>query len=248
MSKIQKPKIISLVGLTASGKSAIGIQLAQQFNGEIISCDSRQIYKGLDIGTAKVTKEEQKLVPHHLLDVVEAGGEFNVFDFQKLAYKTIDDILRRGKLPILVGGTGLYSRSIVQGYSFERAATAGTPRYDVLQICLMPPKEYIRPLVQQRIDNRLKQGMIEETRELLEQGVSREWLKSLGLEYLWNVLYIEGNVTLDEYRKQLATKTMQYAKRQRTWFKKEKNAVYLTEPETFLQQCLERVDKFIKHC
>jgi len=237
-----KPKIISLVGLTASGKSAIGIKLAQKFNGEIISCDSRQVYRGLDIGTAKVTPAERALVPHHLLDVAEPGTQFNVHDFQKLAYAAIDDVLSRGKLPILVGGTGLYSRSVVEGYNFGKPHE---PKYDVLQICLLPDKEHIRPLVEQRIYTRLEQGMIAETQQLIANGVSREWLKSLGLEYFWNILYMEEDVTLDEYKKQLATKTMQYAKRQRTWFKKEKNTVYLTDPETFLQDCTNLVAKFI---
>ena len=112
-------KIVSIVGLTASGKSALGIKLAQQFNGEIISADSRQVYRGLDIGTAKVTPAERALVPHHLLDVAEPGTKYDVFAFQQAAYKAIDDITARGKLPIIVGGTGLYSRSVVEGYTFN---------------------------------------------------------------------------------------------------------------------------------
>ena len=240
---MEKNKIVSIVGLTASGKSAIGIKLAQIFNGEIISCDSRQVYRGLDIGTAKVTPEEQKLVPHHLIDVVDAGTHFDVFEFQKRANAAIRDIISRGKLPILVGGTGLYSRSIVEGYGFTNSANEA--QYDVLQICLMPSKESIRPLVEQRIDTRLKQGMIEETKILLAKGVSKEWLQKLGLEYFWNVEYIEERVSLDEYKKHLATKTMQFAKRQKTWFKKEKNTVYLTEPKTFLEDCINLTKEFL---
>ena len=113
-----KPKIIAIVGTTASGKSDLGIHLAQKFNGEVVSCDSRQVYKGLDLGSGKVTKEEQQLAVHHMLDIIEPGTKYSVADFQKQAYECIDDILSRGKLPILVGGTGLYVRALTDGYNF----------------------------------------------------------------------------------------------------------------------------------
>ena len=244
-----KPKIISLVGITASGKSALGIKLAQEFNGEIVSCDSRQIYEGLDLGSGKVTKQEQAIVPHHLLDICPPGKTFNVFEFQKLAYAAIDDILARGKLPILVGGSGLYSRSIVEGYVFASEAKQplheNKPRYDVLQICIMPPREVIEPLVIKRIQERLDEGMIEETAELVKQGTPKEWFSSLGLEYFWNVLYIEGKINLDEYKRLLKDKVMQFIKRQRTWFRKEKNTIYLTDPSEFHKKSRELIQKFL---
>ena len=237
---LKKPKLISIVGITASGKSALGIRLAQEFNGEIISCDSRQIYKGLDIGTAKVTAAEQAAVNHHLLDVAPPGRTFNVFDFQRLAYAAIEDILSRGKLPILVGGSGLYSRAVVEGYVFARSeATKQSqtdPKYDTLQICLIPPREVVEPLVIKRIDERLAAGMIEETKSLIAGGVDKTWLRSLGLEYFWNVEYLDGKVTLPEYKQSLKNKTMQFIKRQRTWFRKEKNTIYLTDKANFYEQ------------
>ena len=110
-------KLISIIGLTSSGKSSLGINLAKKFNGEIVSADSRQVYKGLDWCSGKVTKQEQEIVKHHLIDVVSLGTQFTLFDFQKLAYEKIDDIISRGKVPFLVGGTGLYSRSVVEGYN-----------------------------------------------------------------------------------------------------------------------------------
>jgi len=236
-------KIVSIVGLTASGKTALGIKIAKQFNGEIISADSRQVYRGLDIGSAKVTHEEMDGVPHHLLDVVDAGEKFDVFEFQRRAFDAIDDILRRGKLPIIVGGTGLYSRSIVENYAFKGEATGC--RYHTCQVCLMPPREILRPLVGKRIDERLQHGMIEETRELLARGVDAKWLQSLGLDYYWNVELIQGRVTLTQYKENLTTKTMQFAKRQRTWFKREKNTVFLTDPKTFYQDTMKLISLFL---
>ena len=245
-----KAKVVSIVGLTASGKTALGIEIAKEFNGEIISCDSRQVYRGLDIGTAKVTPEQQAIIPHHLIDIVNPPGVFSVFDFQKMAYAAIDDILSRGKLPVLVGGTGLYSRSVVEGYLFADKVTnyriiTNDSKYQVLQICLLPPKEFIEPLVVKRINERLEQGMIEETRNLIARGVSKQWLQKLGLEYYWNVEFIDGRVTLNEYKYWLTVRTMQYAKRQRTWFKKEKNTVFLTKPAAFHKDCMKLIKRFL---
>lgn len=110
------PKLIVVEGTTASGKSDFGVELALRYGGEIISADSRQVFRGLDLGSGKITPEETKGVPHHLIDVCDAGSFFSMADFQKLAYKAIDDVIVRGKLPFLVGGTGLYVASVADGY------------------------------------------------------------------------------------------------------------------------------------
>lgn len=112
-------KLISVIGLTSSGKSALAVELAKMFNGEIVSADSRQVYVGLDWCSGKITKDEMQGVKHHLLDVVSLGTQFTLYDFQCQAYSAIDDILSRGKQPFLVGGTGLYSRSVVEGYNLS---------------------------------------------------------------------------------------------------------------------------------
>jgi len=109
------PKILIILGQTATGKSDLSVFLAKKLNGEIISADSRQVYKGLDIGSGKITKREMKGVPHYLLDVISPKKVFSVADFQNQAYKHIDDILKRGKLPIICGGTGFYLQSIIDG-------------------------------------------------------------------------------------------------------------------------------------
>ena len=113
------PRIIAIVGTNASGKSGLGIELASRYGGEVVSADSRQVFRGLDLGSGKVTPEEMRGVPHHLIDVCEPNDFFSMADFQKLAYEAIDDILRRGKLPFLVGGTGLYVASVLDGYQIS---------------------------------------------------------------------------------------------------------------------------------
>lgn len=136
-------KIIAILGLTSSGKSDLAILLAKRFNGEIVSCDSRQVYKGLDYCSGKVSKAEQQIVPHHLLDVVSIGEYFSLYDYQRLAYAAIDDILSRGKVPILVGGTGLFARAVTEGYelvdikptSENRNALASLSVEELLEIC-----------------------------------------------------------------------------------------------------------------
>src|SRR5579863_10117105 len=128
------PRLIVVLGPTASGKSSLGISLAQQFDGEIVSADSRQVYRGLDIGTAKVTAEERALVPHHLLDVVDVRETFTVSQFQRLAINAINDILARGKQPLLVGGSPHYIQAVV----------------DNLDIPAIPPHRELRQQLEAR--------------------------------------------------------------------------------------------------
>lgn len=112
----QLPKLVVVEGTTASGKSDLGVELALMFNGEIVSADSRQVFRGLDLGSGKITPEETKGVPHHLIDICDPGDFFSMHDFQRRAYAAIDDIIARGRLPIMVGGTGLYVASVTEGY------------------------------------------------------------------------------------------------------------------------------------
>ena len=117
------PKLIVIEGTNASGKSALGVKLAARFNGEIISADSRQVYERLDLGSGKITPEEMDGVPHHLLNVVRPGEFFSMADFQRLSYQAIDGILARGRIPFLVGGTGLYVDAVADGYNLSEKAT-----------------------------------------------------------------------------------------------------------------------------
>ncbi|MBL7565361.1 tRNA (adenosine(37)-N6)-dimethylallyltransferase MiaA [Staphylococcus saccharolyticus] len=119
MTKVEKPFLIVIVGPTASGKTELSIKVAKKFNGEIISGDSMQVYKGMDIGTAKVTKEEMEGIPHHMIDILSPDESFSVYEFKKRAETCINDITQRGKVPIIVGGTGLYIQSLLHNYAFE---------------------------------------------------------------------------------------------------------------------------------
>lgn len=244
-----KPKIVIISGVTASGKTALSIELAQMFNAEIISADSRQVYRGLDIGSAKITKEEMQGVPHHCLDIVDPTQNtlYSVGDFQRDAYATIDQIIKRGRLPILVGGTGLYTRAVAEGYGFGE--TPNQPRYNILQICLTPPNTILAPKVKQRNTERVAQGMFEETRGLLAAGVPNNFLYKLGLEYRLNVRYLNGEINLDTYYDELYHQTMQFIKRQRTWYRKENPAYthYLTEPATYLKTATALINAFLKN-
>lgn len=118
---MSKPKLVVILGPTACGKSGLGVALAKKYRGEVISADSRQVYRGLDLGTGKVTAEEMEGVPHHLLDVADPGESYSVARFQQEAYAAIDGVLDRGSRPFLVGGTGLYVRAVAQGYVFHEA-------------------------------------------------------------------------------------------------------------------------------
>ena len=220
------------MGLTASGKSWLGIQLAKLFNGEIISCDSRQIYKTLDIGSAKVTHAEQQEAVHHMLDIINPGEKYDVYQFQQDASKIINEIHSRKKLPILVGGTGLYSRAIVENYDFVNNKM-GERKYDVLQIALMPPKTWLFETIAKRNQQRYEQGMMMETGQLLKNGVCPNWLKKIGLDYQLTTKHILGELDWDEFVYWHHTKTMQYAKRQRTWFNREQNTIFLTDQKLY---------------
>ena len=296
---MNKPKLITVIGTTASGKSSLGIELADFYGGEIVSADSRQIYRKMDLGTGKITPEEAARVPHHLIDILDAGEPFSMADFQGLAYKAIDEISARGKLPFLVGGTGLYSRSVVEGYSLSDVApnealreellkksreelieilrglgvtdipdeyshrrliriiekkqggtdgeAENSPRYDVLQLAMTYPREVLYSRISERLDARIKDGMIEEIRDLYESGVSAEFLERLGLEYRYTYRYIAGMYpSFEDYRAELYKEICHFAKRQTTWFKKEKNVVWLDTDGDFLAEAKQYIDKFLE--
>lgn len=285
-------KLVIIVGLTSSGKSSLAIELAGIFGGEIVSADSRQVYRGLDYCSGKVSKDEQERVPHHLIDIVNLGEQFNLFDFQKMAYREIDGIISRGKLPLLVGGTGLYTRAVKEGYSLSEAPPAeklreelskltvaeleeicarrgidasgeqtarrlirliekdgqtaeNKPRYNVLQIGIRFTREQIYERIRLRLLARMD-GMIAEIKGLLAAGTDKDFLLSLGLEAKHIIKYLDGEYgDFDEFFETLFKEERHFAKRQQTWYNKEKDLIWIDGDENLLKNAVKIVQNFL---
>ncbi len=281
-----KPKIIVILGPTTSGKSDLAVRLAKQFSGEVVSADSRQVYKGMDLGSGKITKKEMSGVPHHLLDVSDPKKIYSVANYQKKAHQTIAGILKRQKLPIIVGGTGFYIQSIVDNISLPKVPPNKTLRrelekksatemfhllkkmdleraknidnknphrliraieiakhlgqvpvlkkeqkYNALEIGISVPYEQLEKNISVRLDKRLKKGMIREVKKLHEDGLSWKRLESFGLEYSFIARFLQKKITKEEMLQGIKTESLKYAKRQMTWFKKDRRIVWLEKPE-----------------
>ncbi len=220
---MKSPKLIVIAGPTASGKTSLGIEVALKLGGEIISADSRQVYKGLDVGSGKVTKKEARGVPHHLIDILNPEEKYNVYRFKKDCNKLIDEISSRDKLPIIVGGTGLYIESVVEQYKFSKFRKKSIKkkglRPNTLVISLNPDRDLIKNNIQKRLIGRWKnEDMLGEVNNLIESGVSKAWLRSLGLEYKLITQFIDGEFSSEqEMLDKLNTKIWQFAKRQITF-------------------------------
>jgi len=283
-----KPKIVIIVGPTASGKTSLSIAIAKKFNGEVISADSRQVYRDLDIGTEKVLAEEMDGVVHHLLDVVDVEQVYTAADFVRDADAAIDTITANGNLPIVAGGTFFYvdallgrkilpevspntklraeleqknSQSLysaLQKLDPHRAAQIDKDnkrrliraleivqalgqvptnrdaqpdcRYDALIIGIETDRTELRARIRARAESALERGLIDETKQLLDDGVSRERLSEIGLEYPLVIQYIDKVLTKQELIQKLEEKNWQYAKRQLTWLKRDE-AIEWFRPE-----------------
>jgi len=282
---MKKTKILVILGATASGKSDLAVDLARKFNGEVISADSRQVYKGLDIGTGKITKKEMEGIKHHLLNVVGPKTTFTVAQFKKKAEKAIGDIAKRGKLPIICGGTGFYIQSLVDNISIPevkpdkklrtKLAKKSTDKlfkilkkldsrrareidsknphrliraieiathlgrvphlearlpsgYEVLQIGIKTDDKILKEKIYNRLLARIKIGMVAEARKLHEKGLSWKRMEALGLEYRYLAKYLKKEISKDEMIEQLDREIRKYAKRQKTWFKRDKRIKWFT--------------------
>ena len=279
-------KVIAVVGPTASGKSSLGVFLAQKLNGEIISADSRQVYKGLNIGTGKVTKKETGGIKHHLLDVASPKKQFTVDNFVRLATKVQDRIVKNGALPIVVGGTGLYvdmflgrmsypnvppneklrkqlehrtteqlfvqlqkldprraaniepdhkrriiraieiAKAIGQSPKISRSDASG--EYEVLWLGLSPTPEKLKKNIRIRLFARIRAGMIREAEKLHKAGLSYKRMEELGLEYRYLSALLQKRLTQKEFETELERAIWQYAKRQKRWFRRNKEIVWVS--------------------
>lgn len=239
--------LVCVLGPTASGKTKYAVHLAQEicamaelgyFEGcpqrmtggegrtikgvEIISADSRQVYRGMDIGTGKDLAEYGD-IPYHLIDIADPGEQYNVYRFQEDFRKAKEDILSRGCLPILCGGTGLYINAVTAGYSFGGEKTslseASGDYSKTFFIGTLVDRETRNARIDRRLDVRLEEGMAEEMKKLLDSGVPTEVLKAYGLEYKFVTEYVLGESSRDFMREHLAIAIHQFAKRQMTWFR-----------------------------
>jgi tRNA dimethylallyltransferase len=271
-------KVVVIVGPTASGKSRLAVKIAKKFNGEVVSADSRQVYKGMDLGSGKIEKKEMEGVPHHLLDVASPKKTFTAARYQKLARKKIFQILKRGRLPIVCGGTGFYIKSLIDGLSFPQVkpnprlrkilekktaaelfhrlkkvdparAKSIDPKnkrrliraleivsilgkvpnqisdplsYPTLFIGIAKNPETLKKLIKKRLFQRLKRGMLKEIAKLHRQGISWQKLENFGLDYRAGAMFLQGKLNKKEFIQKLLGDSYKYAKRQMTWFKKEK--------------------------
>ena len=211
--------LLTILGPTACGKTAFAARLAYDMDGEIISADSRQVYRGMDIGTGKDLADytvNGKDIPYHLIDIAEAGTRYNAYEWQQGFLDAYSDICSRAKTPILCGGTGMYIESVIKAYEFDGRTF---PQFDSLIVGLDISRELRRDKISKRLRARLDEGMIEEVQGLINNGVSTNQLIKYGLEYKFVTLYLLGQLQYDEMFSLLEIAIHQFAKRQMTWFR-----------------------------
>ena len=232
-------KTIIILGPTGSGKTGVSIEIAKALGGEIISADSRAIYKGMDIGTAKPTKEEQQDIPHYGLDLVEPDERFTVADWKNYAEEKIKEIKARGRLPIIVGGTGLYIDALIYDYKFKGPTGAKIGDFeqkscsdrtevkgDFLLIGVKWETEELRKRLKARLDQMFSEELYAETKRLVEKyGWGSQAMKSDIYEYAYK--YLINELTLEEAKEQCFYEDYHLAKRQLTWFKRNKEIIWL---------------------
>ena len=219
--------MITILGPTACGKTTFAAHLATVLDGEIISADSRQVYRGMDIGTGKDLADyivDGHPIPYHLIDIAEPGERYNVFRFQRDFLRAYESIVERGKFPILCGGTGLYIESIARRYELDAATDEENKRISNIAaknliIGLRIDRELRRQRISERLQQRLDEGMVDEIRHLLDVGVSSERLIRYGLEYKYVTLYAIGKLSYEEMYRLLEIAIHQFAKRQMTYFR-----------------------------
>ena len=304
----KKPLVI-LTGPTAVGKTALSVSLAKAIGGEIISADSMQVYRHMDIGSAKVTKEEMQGVPHHLIDVLEPTEEFNVVLFQQMARQAAEEILGREHIPILVGGTGFYIQALLYDIDFtendedtalrrsleetaeregpevlyerlravdpescenihahnikrviraiefyvktgkkisdhNREQRQNSPSYRSAYFVLNDDRDVIYRRIDARVDLMMEQGLVEEVRALQAMGCHRGMVSMQGLGYKEILSYLEGEMSLDEAVYRIKRDTRHFAKRQLTWFRREKEVIWI-EKNVFNHDS-QKIQKFMQ--
>ena len=301
--------IICIAGPTASGKTALAVELAKRFNGEVVSCDSMQIYRRMDIGTAKPFPEERQGIPHHMIDVAEPDEDFSVSRYCEMAGPIVDDIIARGKTAIIAGGTGLYMDSLMKGNDFAPFPSTGCrerleaqcdemgmefmmnmlreidpeaaerihdrkrmiralevyqetgetitehnrktqlipPKYSPLWFGLdFESRQELYDRIDLRVDIMLQQGLVEEIRNLLASGIPEKCTAMQAIGYKEFVDALDGRCTIEEAAAQVQQSSRRYAKRQLTWFRRNKAMNWLTRhPGEGAEEILERATQIV---
>ncbi len=308
-----KQPLIILTGPTAVGKTELSIRLAKAVNGEIISADSMQVYRYMDVGTAKITTEEMQGVPHHLIDVLEPSEDFNVFLFKEMAEKALDNIYKKGKIPVVTGGTGFYIQALLYDINFEDTDADSDFRtemyrlaeekgneyvhgllkevdpvsaseihfnnikrviraleyhnqtgkkisehneeqrqnespYNFLYLVLNDDREKLYERINKRVDLMFENGLTKEVDRLIEMGCHRDMTSMKAIGYREFFDYYDGNADLSMVRENIKTDTRHFAKRQLTWFRREKDVtmVNVNEFKSDKEKILEYMVKLIK--
>lgn len=292
MNTEKKKPLIILTGPTAVGKTALSVKLAKVINGSIISADSMQVYRGMDIGSAKVTKEEMGGIKHYLIDVLEPDEEFHVVRFQQMAKEAMAEIYQEGKIPIMTGGTGFYIQSVLYDIDFtsqqediayrerleqlaktkgnealhamlqevdpvsaekihannvkrviralefyektgmpisehnEKEAAKESP-YTFCYFVLNDDRQRLYDRIELRIDQMLERGLVDEVRKLKEKGYHKEMVSMQGLGYKEILAWLDGEISYEEAVYILKRDTRHFAKRQLTWFRREKDVIWV---------------------
>lgn len=291
----QKKPLIILTGPTAVGKTALSIELAKAVNGEMISADSMQVYRTLDIGTAKIKPEEMEGITHYLIDVLDPTEDFNVFRFQQLAKEALEKIYAKGKIPIVVGGTGFYIQALLYDIAFEETEESAYRKeleqyakingahalheqlkeidpvsyqeihennvkrviralefyhdtgypisthnalerkkespYNFAYFVLNDDRQKLYDRIELRIDQMLKEGLVEEVRSALAYGCTKKMVSMQGLGYKEIIPYLEGSCSLEDAVYILKRDTRHFAKRQLTWFRRERDVIWVDKTE-----------------
>ena len=290
-------RVIVITGPTAVGKTKLSIELAKKLNGEIINADAMQVYKGLNIGTAKVTEKEKENIPHHLFDIKEVEEEYSIYNYQKDCRKVIDNILRRNKTPILVGGTGLYIKAALYDYKLSEEKTNNTYDnlkteeiykellkldkdinidknnrrrliralnyykenntsisnnktnkllYDTIFIGLTTDREILYKKINQRVDNMIENGLLEEVKYYYDKNIkAKPLINGIGHKELYN--YFDGLCSKEEAVEKIKQNSRHYAKRQYTFLNHQLNVVWFETDYNNFNNTIEKVSSYIKN-
>lgn len=285
-------ELVILTGPTAVGKTELSIELAKRIGGEIISADSIQVYKGMDIGSAKITKQEMQGIPHYLIDVLEPTEEFNVHVFKTMAEKAMSEIYSKGKIPIIVGGTGFYIQAVLYDVDFDQTDDSHAYRVELEKIAVEKGNKYLHDMLKEidpvsaemihfnnvkrviraleyyhdtgktisshnteqrenispynftyfvlndkrellynrinrRVDMMLEKGLVEEVKGLMARGCNKDMVSMQGIGYKETINHIENHISLSDTAELIKKNTRHFAKRQLTWFRREKDVTMI---------------------